>query len=167
MKAPICKICQRSDILCAGCQAKLDNGEISLHDVEVARALAKLSDRYSAIEKTEFKKAFGIGNLTIIMVPKGMAGQMIGRRGIFIKELSKMLNKKIKIVEETPDNKELIQKVLFPAKLIGVNIVYGPNKTESYKVRVPKEDRNRVFDKELLEKFFSELLKGETSIIFE
>ena len=167
MKAPICKICVSSDILCSGCQTKLDKGEVSQHAVEIARALSKLSERYSALDKTEFKKAIGVGDLTVVMVPKGTAGQFIGRGGVFIKELSSRLNKKIKVVEETTNNKELVQKILFPAKLLGVNVVYGPKKSEMYKIRIPKMDRNKVFNKEELETLFSELLEGETSIIFE
>ena len=88
MKTPICKICVSSDIMCSGCQAKLDKGEVSQHAVEVARALSKLSERFSALDKTEFKKAIGFEDLTIIMVPKGTAGQFIGRGGVFIKDIN-------------------------------------------------------------------------------
>ncbi len=167
MKTPICKICQNSELLCSGCQKKLENGEIKKHDVEVARALYEMTEKFPVLNKAGFDETIKLDGLTVIVVPKGTAGQMIGRGGIFIKELSSKLDQKIKVVEETPDEKEMIKKVLFPAKLLGVNIFYGPNKQEMYKVRVPKGDKRKLMEVQALESLFSKLLDGKASIVFE
>lgn len=167
MKTPICKICLNSEILCAGCQDKVDKGEVSLADIDLVRALNKLSDKYPVMDKIEFRKTMAAQNFMLVVVPKGMAGQFIGRRGIFIKELSDTLGKKIKVIEETPNTKEFVQRALFPARLLGVNVVYTSDKKEAYKVRVLRNDRNKILDKEALEGLFTSVLGGETTIAFE
>lgn len=167
MKTPICNICQNSELLCSGCQKKLENGEISEHDVEVARVLYDLSEKFPVLKKAEFKNTIAIDNLTVIVVPKGTAGQMIGRGGVFVKELSSALDRKVKIVEETPNEKELVEKILFPAKLRGINVFYSPNQKKKYKVRVPKKDKRKVYKKEALEDLFSKILEKETRVVFE
>ena len=163
----ICKICKGSDILCSGCQQRLDAGEINEQDVHLARAISRLSERYPALSRADFKKTLNVKDLSVVIVPKGMAGQFIGKGGVFIKELSKDVGKRLKVVEETTNSKELVQKIIFPAKLLGVNVVYNSNKKESYRVRVPRTDRNKIYDQKVLEELFAGLLEGETSIIFE
>ena len=108
-----------------------------------------------------------VGGLFLVVVPKGTAGQLIGRGGQFIKKISSELCKNVKVVEETKDNKEIIQRVLFPARLLGVNVVYTASKKEAYKVRVAGVDRNKLVDQNSMEQLFKELLGGETSIVFE
>lgn len=167
MKAPICKICINSEVLCSGCKSKLENKEIGQADIDLARALFKLSSRHPALERAEFKKTEDFKNLLLVTVPKGCAGQFIGKKGIFIKDISTMLNKKIKVIEETNDVKELIQQILFPARLLGVNVIYTQKNKETYKVRVPRVDKNKVAETEDLEEVFRLVLGGKTNIVFE
>ncbi len=167
MKAPICKVCVTSDILCAGCEDKVKQGEISQSDVDVARALIKLSDRYQILERSEFKQTISVGEMLLVLVPKGMAGNFIGRKGVLIKELSDLIGqKRVKIVEESSNPKDLVQQILYPAQLLGVNIVYS-GKKQLFKVRVPSADHIRIYEKEKLEGLFKKLLGSETNIVFE
>ena len=167
MKAPICRVCVSSGILCTGCEDKIKQGIISQTDVDLARAIVKLSERYPILGRSEFNRTISIDEMLLVMVPKGMAGNFIGRKGAFIKELSSMLGqKRVKIVEESNNPKELVQRILYPAQLLGVNVVYS-GKKQVFKVRISKSDRERIYAKEKLEGFFEKILGGETSIIFE
>lgn len=167
MKGPICSVCINSDILCAGCEDKLKNGVISQGDVDLARALTKLVEKHPSLAHSEFKKTISHKDMFLVLVPKGMAGNFIGKRGIFIKELSEILGKlRIKIIEETSNPKELVQKILYPAQLLGVNVVYAGNR-EIFKVRVPLSDRAKIFNKDILEAMFAKLLEKEANIVFE
>ncbi|HIJ98429.1 TPA: hypothetical protein H1005_00605 [archaeon] len=167
MKAPICRVCVTSDILCTGCEDKLKQGNISQVDIDLARTLSKLAVQHPILEHSEFKSTISFKEMLLVLVPKGMAGNFIGRKGTLIKEISDTLGqRRIKVVEETNNPKELVQRILYPAQLLGVNVVYS-GKKQIFKVRISRADRQRIHEKESLEKLFEKLLGSETNIIFE
>ncbi len=167
VKTPICSVCLTSDILCTGCESKFKSGEISEGDILMSRALMKLSESHSTIEHAEFKRTISHKGMFLVIVPRGFARNFIGKNGIFIKELSEILKtRKIKIVEETNNPRELIERIVYPANLLGVNVVYT-GKKPSYKVRIPHADRIRIHDPKVLEELFEQLLNSKTAIIFE
>jgi transcription antitermination factor NusA-like protein len=167
MKTPVCKVCLTSDILCTGCESKFKNGEISEGDILLARALVKLTETHPILEHTEFKRTLSHKDHFLVIVPKGMARNFIGKQGIFIKELGNILKtRRIKIIEETTNPRELVERVLYPANLLGVNVVYS-GKKPSYKVRVPNSDRMRIPDPRTLEELIEKLLNSKTAIVFE
>lgn len=167
MNSPICGLCANSNNLCSACKQKLDNGEATQADIDLARAINTLAGRFPALEKAEFNRVQQVENLLFVTVPQGTAGQLIGRRGAFIKELASLMGKSIKVVEESSDTREIIQKVLFPASFKGVNVLYKSGDKKSYRVRVPRIDKNRIEDTKALEKLFGELLGGDVQIVFE
>ncbi|MFH1424234.1 MAG: hypothetical protein ABIG20_00970 [archaeon] len=167
MKSPICGLCASMESLCSSCQGKVDSGEATLADVELARALTQLAHNIPPLDKAEFKRAVSVDNVMLVTVPKGTAGQMIGRGGTFVKEISSRLGKQVKVLEETNDHREIMQKVLFPARCLGVNVVYGARGKDGFKIRVAKTDRVKVDNPESYEKLFSQVLGKETKISFE
>jgi len=168
MNLPICHECLNSELLCPDCQEKLDSGEISQNEVDFSRSVARLSERYHSFEKAELVKTMHSGNISIVVVPKGTAGNFIGRRGIFIKELSSQLGKRVKVIEETKDVKDAIQNILFPARFLGINVMYASDGKEVYKVRVSKSDIKKIPEPKEFEAIFTELLdKGEARLVFE
>ena len=111
MKAPICSVCISSDILCTGCEDKLKSGVISQGDIDLARTLIKLSETHPVLEHSEFKRTVSFKELFLVVVPKGMAGTFIGRKGALIKEISDQLGqRRVKVVEETPNPKDFVEK---------------------------------------------------------
>jgi len=165
MKAPICDVCANAGELCGSCKEKLEKGKITQADVKLARGINELSVDYPSLERAEYLSAGEYKNLLLIKVPRGTAGQIIGRRGALINALSKHLDKKLKVVEDASDTRKVIEKVLYPAKFLGLT-VKGDGGSE-YKIRVPHFDERKVGDKESYEALFSELLNGKAKIVFE
>ena len=99
--------------------------------------------------------------LFVIVVPKGSAGQIIGHKGSLIKELCTHMNKRIKVVEETNEKRDFVERVLNPAKMKGLTV--GDN---SYKIYVDRMDEKRIGNKEPFEKIFEKVLGGKTQIVF-
>lgn len=165
MKTPICRACLSSETLCKVCQGKLNRNEIRKEEIEVARALHELSLIYPTLSKVEFNKAISKNNLIFIFVPEGSAGKFIGKEGMFIKELSKKLEKIVKVVEETTDIKELVKRALYPAKVLSFNVVSDEN--EMYKIKVDKADTYKIYNLGAFEKLFKEILGKEAKIYFE
>jgi transcription antitermination factor NusA-like protein len=167
MKAPICDICLKSGILCLGCEEKLRKGVVSDLDVKIAKLLYQLEEDHH-IRDITFVKAVESRSLIVIIVGEGEIGNLIGKGGKTVKVLQRALRKKIRIIEDTNDTKKIIQDLLHPARILGMNILYLPSGEQKYKVRVPKEDERRIpTNVQSAEETVSKLTNLEVQITFE
>ncbi len=167
MKAPICDICLRSGILCLGCEDKLKMGVISELDVKIAKLLFELEEEHH-IRDVSFLKAVESRSLIVIIVGKGEIGNLIGKGGKTVKFLQKALKKKIRIIEDTEDKRKIVQDLLHPARVLGMNVLYLPSGEQKYKVRISKEDERRIpTNVQSAEETISKLTNLEVKIALE
>ena len=163
MVLPICDVCLKSGMLCQGCENKLKSGEISQMDLDIAKILYKVGDG-----KIGFKKTIEIGDVVIIITQKDQVGKIIGKGGKIVREISKTVGKKIRVVGENSDLKTVAQDILAPARISGINIVYGMDQKQKYKIRVRKEDSRRLPAKiEVLNDIIKELTREETLVVID
>src|SRR3989338_4095320 len=97
-----CSICINSDILCSGCQRKAESGMISKTDIEVSRTLTKVVNT-----KTDFVRATEHKNQLVIVCEKKDAKLIIGRGGKNVREISKLLGKDVRVIENSDEKKML------------------------------------------------------------
>jgi len=136
---------------------------MSLND-EVLEALAKTTKKFQ-VQKADFHKAVNLGDMTIISC-NGKIGHLIGRKGIIVAELSKTLNTKVRLVENSKDHKKTISDLIGNARLLGVNEIYTPEGKE-YKIIVRKSDSKKLTTTpESLGKAIHELLDVKAAIEF-
>jgi len=167
MKAPICDICLKSGILCLGCEEKLKRGTITDLDVKISKLLYQLEEEHH-IRDITFYRAVESRNLIVIIVGKGEIGNLIGKGGKTVKFLQRSLRKKIRIIEDTEDTRKIIQDLLHPARVLGMNILYLPSGENQYKVRIPKEDERRIpTTVKSAEEIITKLVKQKIMIAFE
>lgn len=77
------------------------------------------------------------------------------------KELSESLKLRVKVIEHTNDIRRIVAQLLSPVRVLGVNMVWLPDGTQIYSVRVLRGDE-RLFplDKNSLEELLH-LITGE------
>ena len=160
MVLPVCDVCLKSGILCQGCENKLKSGEISQLDLDIAKVLFKLGEG-----KLGFKKTIEVGDIVIIVTEKDQVGKLIGKSGKIVRELSRTVGKKIRVVGEDSDLRSVSRDILAPARVSGINIVYGKDGEEKYKVRVMKEDSRKLPGRLDILKDIIELLTGEETVV--
>ncbi|MFH1237532.1 MAG: hypothetical protein V1648_03975 [Candidatus Aenigmatarchaeota archaeon] len=153
MKTPICGICLNSDMLCMACNKKLDEGIISDSDVRLARAVKTLASTFKVLDNITIKKVMEGSTIILMLCGRGDRPKLVGREGVVINRLSKMMGKPVRVVEETEDLKDFIKNVIHPVPLEGINVVYS-NEGETLKVLIP---RNRNLP--LAEATFREIIK--------
>ena len=124
MKAPICDICLRSSILCSACNGKLVSGEISESDVNVSRAVLHASEKFKSLRGVTVRKVIDTPNSMILIPEKGESAKIIGKMGLIVKELSRIIGKNVRVIEETPDKREFIEKMIFPVKVSAINVLF-------------------------------------------
>lgn len=144
MQTPLCSICLDSDdILCTGCQAKLEDGDISEVDVELSRLLDELAEDIETLREVEIKKTITTANAIVVLTAEGDGPKVVGRNGRVVKEIADTFDRSIRVVEDTGDVEKVVDKLLAPVDHAGIRTVYRPD-GEEQKVIVPEDEEPRV-----------------------
>lgn len=150
-------------MLCQGCENKLKAGEISQLDLDIAKILYRVGDG-----KIGYKRTIEIGDVVIIITDKDQVGKLIGKGGKIVREISKTLERKIRVVGEDSDFKAVAKDILAPARISGINIVYGKDGEQKYKIRVRREDARRLPAKlDVLNNIIMELTGEKTLLVID
>jgi len=163
MVLPVCDVCLKSGMLCQGCENKLKSGEITQMDLDIAKILYKLGEG-----KIGFKKTIEIGDTVIIVTDKEQVGKLIGKSGKIVREISRSIEKKVRVVGENSDLRAVAKDILAPARLSGINIVYGKDGQKKYKIRVMAEDSRRIPGRlDVLNSIIKELTSEDTLVVVD
>jgi len=163
MVLPVCDVCLKSGMLCQGCENKLKSGEITQMDLDIAKLLYKLGEG-----KIGFKKTIEIGDTVIIVTDKEQVGKLIGKSGKIVREISRSIEKKVRVVGENSDLRSVARDILAPARLSGINIVYGKEGQKKYKIRVMAEDSRRIPGRlDMLNSIIKELTSEDTLVVVD
>jgi transcription antitermination factor NusA-like protein len=168
MKTPICEVCLKSGILCPGCQQKLDKGEVSELDVKVARALHRASARNKEIKDITFERTIVVDSLAILLVEKADVPILMGKGGKVLKSLSNQLKMNVRVLGDLADPRVVADNLIRPARLLGVNTVFAVDGSDRYRIRVARDDSEKMpLGLEDLQKLINTLTGQDVSVVFE
>ncbi len=166
MKLPICQFCAKTKILCPRDLKRLEEGEISELDVDLSHDLLELAEKYPELDKLEFVKASRYAKLTILLV-RGL--RQVSREVLI--RVSRALERKgygkVRFVEFSKNAGDVVVQVLSPCRVIGVDVLWLPDGSTEYTVRVKRRDARRLpLKKREVEKLLEELLGKPVRIVF-
>ena len=165
MKGPICAEDAKKGKLCSRCKEKLEQGEISKLDFQVMKELGKLEQTHILFD-VAFLKSFEFGEMLILMC-EGNIGVLIGKEGKVIKELSKNMDRKVRIVGKSYSEKKMVQDLLGNVRVLGVNKVFTPEEDALHKVMLAKQDRkNLLVPEKELSGIIGNLIDGKIEVGF-
>lgn len=165
MNAPICTVCLESGILCSACNAKLKSGAVTQADVDVSRFLHERSKDVRSLRDASVRRVVETNRVLLVICGKGDAAKIVGHEGLVVNALSKHFRKKVRIVEESGDDRALIRGMLLPAEVRGVNVLYTP-RGEEYVVHVSKSSKLPL-DRETFAGLCRVILKKSVKIVLE
>ncbi len=168
METPLCSIClENDDILCNGCRAKLEDGDITQEEVELSRLLTDLAGRIENLEDVEIKHAIPTADALVIVTAEGDGPKVVGRNGRVVKKIAERFDKSIRVVEDTGDPHEVVEKLLAPVEYKGINTVYKPD-GEERKIVVDEQQKPRVpFTEDEFEDLVERLTDEHLNLSFE
>lgn len=120
--------------------------------------LIKIMSMFESITRAKLKDAVDAEQLLFI-VDENQIGKAIGKKGVNVKRLEQALNKKIKVVEFSPDPKQFIENMLYPLKPVQITeengrytINAGDTKTRG--LMIGRDAKNIKFIKEVAKRYF-------------
>ena len=143
MKTPICSICLESDLLCPGCNERLESNEITPVALDVIRFLHSLSQDLPLLEDVELKNVLTTSNAVIILTGKGDAAKVVGKKGSIVKQIAAKTEKSVRVLEESNSVEEVVRNLLAPVQIQSINTIYKPEGTEK-RIVVSKDQRKRI-----------------------
>jgi len=166
VKAELCQFCLKSGILCSKCRKKLEEGTISQKDLEVARLLLSLEDKYPPLQVVHFYKAFDVDDVLAIVVGKGDVARMLSYGGKIIKILGQKTKKKIRVLAHDADERKFLEDLFAPISILTINKIWLPDGTTETKAilkgskkRKPRININAA--KEIAKKIYGMTLRVE------
>ena len=171
-KLPVCKNCINGS-LCYSCQERFDGGFITQFDIDLANDLTSFQEKeFPDLKSASFHNAIDVGDIVFIVIGKGDGAKYAPELILKIKDLYYIQN--IVIIEKGP-LKEMIQELISPEILLGLNQIYLPTMETEYRVNISDPDRfirNQGFigkhriPLESLEKASSIMIRGITKVSF-
>jgi len=167
---PACQTCVKSEFLCSSCQEKLDSGEITEFEIELAKELLQLeeeeSEKFGFLKDISFFKAIDFEDVVILVVGKKDKLKI----SPVLLELLKTSYEidKIILIEKSKNPRAVVDNLISPSKLISLNEIFLATGDVEYKAVIPKEDKdNYLFTKEELEDLIHELTGNITRIEYQ
>jgi transcription antitermination factor NusA-like protein len=114
-------------------------------------------------------KSYDLGNLLVVVLKMDNWDTELVRR--VRQALSKALDRKVRVIIKTPEPREVASQLLIPLTVRGVNVVWLPDGTQKYVVRISKGFSRRgpklPASKEELERVLSDVLGAPIEIRFD
>lgn len=168
MQTPLCSVClENDDILCNGCRAKLEDGDITQEAVDLSRILMGLADTIENLQDVQIKQTLPTEEALVIVTAEGDGPKVVGRNGRVVKKIAEHFDKSIRVVEDTGDLYKVLEKLLAPVEYKSINKVYKPEGEEK-KVVVDQQQKPRVpFTEEEFTGLLKDLTGEELTLSFE
>ncbi len=164
-RLPLCEPCLLSKSYCAACAEKQGKGEVTELDVRVASFIAEHKKELE-LEHAELRGTLASGKTVFLFTGKNGA-PLIGKKGATAAALSKLLGKKIKVIELEGEKSKAIAQTLLPLAPLGINTVYHATGNE-FRVRMKKQDADKLPAEQAdVEAVCSKILGEKTLLAFE
>ncbi len=166
MKFPICTFDAKVGVLCPRCEERLKNGEITEADVKVSFLLAKLASQLPVLDKLTLKRAYKIGDDYVLLFNQGEARFVLNNKQVMEKLKSTLGN--VWVTEQTSDTRQFLENLMYPIKLLTINIVWLPDGTRHIKAIIAgQRTSNLPIDLDKVKEITKTITKDEVEFVFE
>ncbi|MEJ2296828.1 MAG: hypothetical protein P8Y23_18940 [Candidatus Lokiarchaeota archaeon] len=165
-KLPACTTCVQTGFLCTNCQDNLDNGVITQFELDLAKDLIDLEEKFSYLKEVSFFKAIDFEDVVILVVGKKDKLRITDELKDWIKETYEI--DKLILIENTKKPRSVIEALIAPYKILSLNEIFLATGDIQFKAILFKKDQDKIlFTKEELEDLILELTGNITRIEFQ
>jgi transcription antitermination factor NusA-like protein len=154
-----CHTCVTSGFLCNSCQKKLDQGQITEFELDLAKDLIELEEsdgRFDYLRDVSFYQAIDFEDVVILMIGKGDKIRITEELISWIKETYEI--QKILLIEKTDKPRPIIEGLITPYKLLSLNEIFLATGDIEFRAVIRESEMEKaLFTKEELEDLVYEL----------
>ena len=143
MKTELCQFCLKSGILCSKCREKVEKGEVTSLDLEIARLLLSIEKECPLLQDVYFRKAVEADNVLAIFVGKGDVNKILSYGGKIIKFLENKTGKSVHILEYNSSERKFLEDLFAPLTVLTINKIWLPDGSVETKVILRGRERRR------------------------
>jgi hypothetical protein len=165
---PACQTCVNSGFLCSSCQEKLDEGEITEFELDLAKDLIQLEEngKFEFLKEISFYKAIDYEDVVILVVGNKDKIKITSELISWIKETYEI--DEIILIEKTDNPRPVAESLIAPYKLVSLNEIFLATGDIQFRVVLSIEDKDKIlFTKEELEDLILELTGNITRVEFQ
>ncbi|MFX1419776.1 MAG: hypothetical protein ACFE9N_12725 [Promethearchaeota archaeon] len=166
---PADKTCINSGFLCTNCQTRLDAGEITEFEIDLAKELLQLEEekeQFAFLRNISFYKAIDYEDVVILVVGKKDKLKITPNLINWIKETYEI--DELILIEKTNKPRPVVEALIAPFKLVSLNEIFLATGDIQFRAVLWEEDREKfLFTKEELEELIHELTGMITRVEFQ
>jgi hypothetical protein len=166
---PADKTCINSGFLCSNCQARLDSGEITEFEIDLAKDLIQLEEeqeKFAFLREISFYKAIDYEDVVIVVVEKKDKLKITSDLKAWIKETYEI--DELIFVEKTNKPRPVVEALIAPYKLLSLNEIFLATGDVQFRALLNEDDKDKIlFTKQELEELINELTGNITRIEFQ
>jgi len=166
---PADKTCINSGFLCTNCQARLDAGEITEFEIDLAKEMLQLEEekeQFAFLRNISFYKAIDYEDVVILVVGKKDKLKITPSLINWIKETYEI--DELILIEKTNKPRPVVEALIAPFKLVSLNEIFLATGDIQFRAVLWEEDREKfLFTKEELEELIHELTGAITRVEFQ
>ncbi len=165
---PACITCINSGFLCTSCQEKLDTGELTQFELDLAKDLLLLEEgeKFGFLKNISFFKAIDFEDVVIFVLGKKDKIKITQNLIKWIKETYEV--DELILVEQTKNPRAALESLIAPSKLISLNEIFLATGDIEFRGVLSKKDQEVIlFTGEELEELILELTGKTIRIEFE
>ncbi|MET1101850.1 MAG: transcription elongation factor [Pyrodictiaceae archaeon] len=174
VQIPLDYVCVKSGVLCPRCQGLVDSGVVDEREIPIMKALIELeeNENMQLLKKATYHKAYFVDNEMIVVIMDLGIGTSVPVFTRYARQVEQKLQEKlgirVKLIPKANDVRSLASFLLYPSRILGVNILWLPDGSIEYVIRVSRRDQKYIMvRKQVYEKILSEMLGKRTMIRFE
>ena len=166
---PADKTCIKSGFLCSNCQARLDSGDITEFEIDLAKDLIQLEEEeenFVFLRDISFYKAIDYEDVVILVVGKKDKLRITQNLINWIKETYEI--DEIILIEKTNKPRSVVEALINPYKLVSLNEIFLATGDKQFRAVLWEDDKeNFLFTQEELEELIHELTGNITRVEFQ
>ncbi|MFX1531468.1 MAG: hypothetical protein ACFFBC_10185 [Promethearchaeota archaeon] len=161
--------CIKSGFLCNNCQTRLDAGEITEFEIDLAKDFLELEENnedFAFLKDVSFYKAIDYEDLIILVIGKKDKLKITSKFLDWIKETYEV--DEIIIVEKTNKPRPIVEALINPYKLVSLNEIFLATGDIQFRAVLWEDDKEKLlFTKEELEQLIFELTGNVIRVEFQ
>jgi len=166
---PADKTCINSGFLCNNCQARLDAGEISEFEIDLAKDLIRLeeeNEEFAYLKSISFYKAIDFEDIIILVIGKKDKIKFTQKLLTWIKETYEIDG--LILIEKSNKPRPVVEALIAPFKLVSLNEIFLATGDIQFRAVLWEEDKESIlFTTEELEDLILELTGNICRIEFQ